>query len=566
MAMAPNRLSEPGTMTPGLLAALCGLGVVLVLGGAAVIAFVVGSGPTADPTSINQTSERGFSWPVMLIGALLAVVLAGLAVLVLVKSRRDSRYDHKAKYMATVEDMEELSPAHLEKEGERMGTREVGLGVPLGRMVCPGGIELKSSFEYVRVAIMGPRAGKTSGVVVRELMETTGPAIVTSNKRDVVDTTRGPRSERGLVRVQDIQQIVREKPTWWWNPLSFVHDVETAERLTAILEASSTPKESKGSEPYFPVAGRQFLSSLLLAAALGDRPMSTVLAWVNKPDNREPLAILREHGFEGVQETLRGLIELTGKQRDGVTGTAAPWVGFLRNPNYLAWIEPTGPDDKRPQLNVDEFVASQADTLYLVSKEGAGSGRAITAALTMAILDAADRLGSRSKGGRLPRPLMACLDEAANVVRWPELPDLYSHYGSRGIILSVFLQSWTQGVEAWGEGGMKKMWSAANVQMVGKGVGEAAFLRELQELIGTRDVRSRSLSSGKGGRSSSWSIRKDNIFDISELRAIPKMRALVFSTGAPATYVKLEPWWMQDSYSSSVKASQDYYESVGVVA
>lgn len=565
MAMAPNRLSEPGTMTPGLLAALCGLGVALVLGGAAVIAFLVGSGPVADPTSINQTSEGGFSWPVMLIAVLVAVVLGGVAVLVMVRSRRLSRYDYKAQYMATVEHMEELSPAHLKAEGERMGTLEVGLGVPLGRMVRSGGIELASSFEYVRVAIMGPRAGKTSGVVVRELMETKGPAIVTSNKRDVVDTTRGPRSERGLVRVQDIQQIVREKPSWWWNPLSFVHDVETAERLTAILEASNTPKDARG-DAYFPVAGRQYLSSLLLAAALGDRPMSTVLSWVNKPSNREPLGILKEHGFDGAYTTLEGFIELTGKQRDGVTGTAAPWVGFLRNPNYLAWIEPTGPDDQRPQLNVDEFVASKADTLYLVSKEGAGSGRAITAALTMAILDAADRLGSFSKGGRLPRPLMACLDEAANVVRWPELPDLYSHYGSRGIILSVFLQSWTQGVEAWGEGGMKKMWSAANVQMVGKGVGEAAFLRELQELIGTRDVKSRSLSSGKGGRSSSWSIRKDNIFEISELRALPKMRALVFSTGAPATYVKLEPWWMQERYSESVKASQDYYEGVGVAA
>lgn len=563
MTIAPNRLREPGTMTPAMIAALGALGAVVVLGGGALLAFLVGSRSTGDPNSLNQTSGSGFAWPIMLVAILVAVLVAVAVVIVVVKSRSESRYDYKAQYMATVEDMEELSPKNLAAEGERMGTRSVGLGAPIGRMVCDGGIELASSFEFVRVAIMGPRAGKTSGVVVREVMETYGPAIVTSNKRDIVDTTRGPRSERGLVRVQDIQQIVREKPTWWWNPLSFVHDVETAERLTAILEASNTPKDAKG-DAYFPVAGRQYLSSLLLAAALGERPMSTVLRWVNKPEDREPLRILQDHGFNGAHETLEGFIELTGKQRDGVTGTAAPWVGFLRNPNYLAWIEPTGPDDRRPQLNVDEFVSSKADTLYLVSKEGAGSGRAITAALTMAILDAADRLGSFSKGGRLPRPLMACLDEAANVVRWPELPDLYSHYGSRGIILSVFLQSWTQGVEVWGEGGMKKLWSAANVQMVGKGVGEAGFLRELQDLIGTRDVRSRSVSSGKGGRSASLSIRKDQIFEVSELRAIPKMRALVFSTGAPATYVKLEPWWTQEGYRDSVKASQDYYESVGI--
>lgn len=47
--------------------------------------------------------------------------------------------------------------------------------------------------------------------------------------------------------------------------------------------------------------------------------------------------------------------------------------------------------------------------------------------------------------GRLATPLLGILDEAANVCRWKALPDQYSHYGSRGIIL----QSWSQGVEVW---------------------------------------------------------------------------------------------------------------------
>ncbi|MEK8229329.1 TraG/TraD/VirD4 family protein [Oerskovia sp. M15] len=59
------------------------------------------------------------------------------------------------------------------------------------------------------------------------------------------------------------------------------------------------------------------------------------------------------------------------------------------------------------------------------------------------------------------------LDEAANVCRWRELPNLYSHYGSRGIVLDTVLQSWSQGVEVWGESGMKKLWSASNVKVYG---------------------------------------------------------------------------------------------------
>ena len=40
------------------------------------------------------------------------------------------------------------------------------------------------------------------------------------------------------------------------------------------------------------------------------------------------------------------------------------------------------------------------------------------------------------------------------------------------IVLLTILQSWSQGVEVWGEGGMRKLWSAANVKVYGGGVTE----------------------------------------------------------------------------------------------
>lgn len=563
MRKQPNRLAEPGSFgTAGWIL----LGVfALLLGLVAVVVLAFALAPGGDePEVFGQPQTATFSWPIFVVGTVLVLAAAVLGAVVIYRRQSASRFDYKAKYMAAPREMEELNRSAQKETSERLGASGAGDGVPLGRMVCEGGAELLSSFEEVRIAIMGPRAGKTSAMVVRELLETRGPAIVTSNKRDIVDATRGPRSERGLVRVQDVQNLVGEKPTWWWNPLSFVKDVESAERLAGIFAASGTPRDAKA-DAYFPVAGKEYLSGLLLAAAVAERPISQLVTWMSDPDNREPATILQTNGYDDAGRQLRGTIGLTGKQRDGVIGTAAPWVSFLRNPNYLAWIQATGPDDTRPQLDLRAFVGSQGDTLYLVSKEGEGSARAITAAMTMALLDAADKLGAVSKGMRLPRPLMAALDEAANVVRIPELPDLYSHYGSRGIILSVYLQSWTQGVQAWGEEGMKKMWSAANTKMVGRGVDETPFLRELRELIGDRDIRSNSVSSGRGGRSSSQSLRKEAIFEVSELRAIPKWRAVLLSSGNPATYLELEPWWTQD-YAPSVKASKDFYENMGRVA
>ena len=111
--------------------------------------------------------------------------------------------------------------------------------------------------------------------------------------------------------------------------------------------------------------------------------------------------------------------------------------------------------------------------------------------LTVALTDAAEQFAKLSPRGRLSLPFVGVLDEAANVCRWRELPDLYSHYGSRSICLMTILQSWSQGVEVWGRDGMRKLWSAANVKVYGGGVSEVEFLKELSSLIGDFELQHR---------------------------------------------------------------------------
>lgn len=103
-----------------------------------------------------------------------------------------------------------------------------------------------------------------------------------------------------------------------------------------------------------------------------------------------------------------------------------------------------------------------AAPLYCVSKERRGITAGLVTALTVAVAAAAEKLGERSPRGRLPVPMVLVLDEAANVCRWPELPNLYSHFGSRRIVVLTILQSWAQGVEVWGREGMSKLCQAAS--------------------------------------------------------------------------------------------------------
>jgi hypothetical protein len=79
----------------------------------------------------------------------------------------------------------------------------------------------------------------------------------------------------------------------------------------------------------------------------------------------------------------------------------------------MAWVTP--PATPLPTLDVTRF-PDTTDTLYLLSKDGAGSASPLVAALTDQVLRAAVKT-AETRGGRLDRPLLAVLDEAANICK-----------------------------------------------------------------------------------------------------------------------------------------------------
>jgi type IV secretory pathway TraG/TraD family ATPase VirD4 len=571
-----SRKSQPGTGEAGWIA-LGGLLVLMVL---VVMAIWVGAQtnpgteklPASDPVSIMGALLDGTLVPTSAqIGATLGLLIVpagvgALLVVVALRQRRTrSRVDYKARSMAQKRDLIDLFEEAAEKDAQRLGARQAGPGVPLATTVALPGGKLYASWEWVQIWLMGPRAGKTTCVCVPQIIQTEGPVLATSNKRDIVDLSRGPRSQKGVIWVHDVQDIIGEASSWWWNPLTFVTDMETAEKMADIFITSATAAGAK-QDAYFESAGKETLSRLLLAAALGDLSISEVFRWANNPDPDstvgalDPAEILALHGQFDQGEALRSTQTLTEKQRDGVYGTIRPWIGVLGSDKVLPWITDNG--SKRPHFDPEAFVRS-TDTIYLISKEGGGSARAITGALTMAILMAAEKVGARQAGGRLSTPLMAVLDEAANVCRWRELPDVYSHYGSRGIIMSSFFQSWAQGVEAFGENGMSKLWSAANIRVAGAGLAEDKFLSFLSSLIGDHDVTKRSSSTQTKGRSVTTSIQRERILDIADLTAMPRGRAVMLASGMPAALVKLDHY-STSSFAQQVDQSRTYYEGLAV--
>lgn len=492
------------------------------------------------------------------VGVLVLLVVLAIVAAVLVRRRRQkvSRVDKSAQYLGRGRDIEALSRRNATDTARRLGVEADEPGLTLGRTVGDDQTAM-TTWEDMLILIAGPRTQKTTAYGVPSILSAPGACLVTSNKRDVVDATRGPRSEKGPVLVFDPQGIAREPETWWWNPLDYVTDEVQAAKLAEHF-ASGSRAEGARTDAYFEPAGQKLLSSLLLAAALDRRPITDVYRWLTRPTDETSVHVLTDHGYELQADQVAGVIQLNDKQRDGVFGSAQQMVECLTNRTAARWVTPSGPAS-RERFDAHDFVRS-GGTLYSLSKEGSGTAGPLVTALTVAVVEAAEDLAVDSPGGRLATPLVGVLDEAANVCRWRQLPNLYSHYGSRGIVLLTILQSWSQGAEVWGEAGIKKLWSASNVRIYGGGVAEPAFLEDLAKLIGQYDRQTGSVTINHGGmtargsRSSSTQLTRERIMDVDDLAALPKGRSVLLASGSRPTLIRTQPW-MTGPHAQEVKAS-----------
>lgn len=106
----------------------------------------------------------------------------------------------------------------------------------------------------------------------------------------------------------------------------------------------------------------------------------------------------------------------------------------------------------------------------------------------------------------------------------------------------------------WGQSGMRKLWSAANVAVYGGGVKEREFLEMLSALIGDYDKQIRSVATGRGQRTVNEQLVRERILDVADLQAMPKGRAIVLASGARPTLITTQPW-MTSPHADAVKAS-----------
>ncbi|EHK82293.1 type IV secretory system conjugative DNA transfer family protein [Rhodococcus pyridinivorans] len=565
------------------------------------IAYNTGGG--ADPTwnPIGLIFALGFgstSWPagattILVLELVLLAALAGagwwalrrFGVLETVKGKQfEQRIDRLARTMVDPKEVDEADPKYLAASTDRLApaipTNHPGyLGIPLGHTVV-GDRTLRMTWEFVAIAFAGARMGKSASFAIPAICHAPGAALVASNRGDVYSHTVGIRRETGRVWVFDLQGVStgnrQERASFWFNPLRTVTDLPSAAAVCGYFISAATDAGARV-DAYFDGNARDLFASYLLAAALVGGDIRHVVEWLTHTQSQIPPAVLEQYGYPELARTMRGKQSVNAKQRDGFYDMARRFLSPLDEPRYAEAVLPNrrvviGTDTHGqvtitpgqhvhdlPEFIADEFV-TRTDTMYALSKDGPGSSSAISSALVGQILTCAEEYSEQQESERMPIPLTAVLDEAANICKIEDLPRWYSHFGGRGIILITFFQSPSQGEKIWGREAFKSMVDACSVIWYGGNVEDDAFLSGLVDAVGTHyvDTESRSRSAGfftssQASVSNNW--QKENVFEKRDLRALPKTRALVTIGGSTPILVR-KAFWGDSLFADAIRQSK----------
>ncbi|MGC8923519.1 type IV secretory system conjugative DNA transfer family protein [Streptomyces sp. PG2] len=516
--------------------------------GAAAGAAVSGedAAPASPLTVYRMTKDWSAVWPHAQTASVVGATIADLAVVVFLVwgLRWAFRWFRNPSSLATLHQVRELTPKHAARTATRLRASlkqakpstlpARDRGVLLGDHL-PSGVELRGSDEDTYVAIMAPRAGKSTSLAIPVAEEAPGALLMTSNKADVYAATLASRAKAGHAWILDTQGVAQAERQMWWDMVAQAETLEGAERLASHFVTQITSDQA---DPFWSQAAGDLLVGLFRAAYWEGGTVRDVMKWLSDPKEKAPLRVL--YANEPVlAEQVDSSINIAEETQSGIYQNARTAVSALRDENVLAWVTP---DKRHPRFDPEDF-ATSTDTLYLLSKKG-GPASAVVAALADAVFTAGAEAGERH-GGRLPEPMRAVLDEAANICRIADLPDLYSHLGSRGITPFVILQSYRQGVKAWGEVGMDALWSAATKKVIGVGLDDAKFAQDVSTLTGAHYVERGSYSKSRDGGSRSWSEQREQVLDPAEIRAMRKGTALLLATGMPVAQISLRPWYAE---------------------
>lgn len=411
--------------------------------------------------------------------------------------------------------------------------------------------------EYTLLAAAVPRFGnKTTRYVIPAVADARGAVLTTSTRLDVAEVTYDRRAEIGPTYIFEPQGEIRGVPRMAWSPIEGAHDPIVAMlRATGFASGSGIGDESVENGRWFRDQAATILRGLLHAAALDEHAtMLDVLAWSQNPSNSRPERILRAHGVDSWADRLARHRETTGRARDTIQSVVSGALDAFNDPRVLLACSPPRGTQFKPADWLRE-----SGTIYLVGTRDAQALIApLLAALSEDILYQAKRLALTAPGGRIEPCLYFIGDEITNIAPLPSLPSLMNEGGGSGVAVSVFAQNLHQLRERWGDKGGRAIADSASARLLIGGSSDVSGLRDAQALAGQITETTSSNSWGGGRFSVSENVRRENLFDLADLRTLPEGRAIAMVGNLPPVELTVPAWWQRPD-AAALTAGRDAF-------
>ncbi len=352
------------------------------------------------------------------------------------------------------------------------------------------------SAQHSVMVIGPPRSGKTTSLIIPNVLAANGPVVSTSTKPDVLDATVAARSTLGRTLLFDPTGSVPERgdvQRLRWSPIQSSTSWAGAQSMARSLVAVGAAASSGSGTSHWTERAQSLMAPLLHAAALDGADMRTALTWVDRRQALPAQQILAGgHGTTTAlaRNLLDGIAGTDPRELSGIWSTAS---GALAGFRFEQALDTTTDPDFDPA----RFVRS-ADTIYIAAP---AHQQAQVAPMVVGLVEDVARATYAYAADQDPRaphgpPVLLALDELANVAPLPELPSMISEGGGQGLVTMACFQDLSQARHRW-PGRADGFPSLFGTTVVLPGIGDRATLEALSALAGDEELPARSVSVGR---------------------------------------------------------------------
>ena len=350
--------------------------------------------------------------------------------------------------------------------------------------------------------VLGPsRSGKTSSLIVPNLLTTSRAVVTTSTKDDVLRQLAGARDDRATLLFDPSGTI--DTPLGvtrvGYSPLRAALEWDGAVLATrSLTDATRRVLGDRGDDHWSERAGA-LVAPLLHVAALRHDSMGVLSSRVDRRDGEESLATLNERYGPSHPATslLSGVLQSADRELSGIWSSAAGLFSGLRT-------DAARRSARETPLEIGDML-SGGHHLHIVAPS---RHQAVSAPLIVGLIDeiVETTYARHHQGARL----LLALDELANVAPLPRLTSVISEGGGQGVITLACLQDLSQARSRWGTAADGFL-SLFPTTVVLPGVADRETLELLSALGGREQVRTPMVQRDRRGRvtgySESWSER-----------------------------------------------------------